>query len=152
MQYFFILGRIPELSIVELLKFALFHEGKSFKVKEASEKFIILETEQKIDLSFWQKQLGGIVKCGEIIKEIKEFKEEEVKEILLRESGPTKVGSKIFFGLSFYFLTKKVSFNEIKNYSLSLKKIFREEGISASFILPKEKPFLSTAAIIKVNY
>jgi len=149
MQYFFILGRIPELSIVELLKFALFHEGKSFKVKEASEKFIILETEQKIDLSFWQKQLGGIVKCGEIIKEIKEFKEEEVKEILLRESGPTKVGSKIFFGLSFYFLTKKVSFDEIKNYSLSLKKIFREEGISASFILPKEKPFLSTAAIIK---
>jgi len=103
----------------------------------------------KIDLSFWQKQLGGIVKCGEIIKEIKEFKEEEVKEILLRESGPTKVGSKIFFGLSFYFLTKKVSFDEIKNYSLSLKKIFREEGISASFILPKEKPFLSTAAIIK---
>jgi len=96
MQYFFILGRIKELSTAELLKFVQFQggpstprvsgpRGQSFEVKEISEKFIILETDKKIDLSFWQKQLGGIVKCGEVIKETQEFLEEEVKEILLNK-------------------------------------------------------------------
>ena len=156
MQYFFILGRIKELSTAELLKFVQFQggpstprvsgpRGQSFEVKEISEKFIILETDKKIDLSFWQKQLGGIVKCGEVIKETQEFLEEEVKEILLNK---IKKG-KIFFGLSFYSLTRKVPFNEIKDYSTSLKKAFKKQGFSASFVLPKEKPFLSTATIIK---
>jgi len=186
MQYFFILGRIPELSTAELLKFALFHEGKSFKaepdtvrylaeprselcsttgVKEVSEKFIILETDKKIDLSFWQKQLGGIVKCGEVIKETQEFLEEEVNPVKSSEGGilsKTKLfnrvkeillnkikNEKIFFGLSLYSLTRKVPFNEIKDYSTSLKKAFKKQGFSASFVLPKEKPFLSTATIIK---
>jgi len=156
MQYFFILGRIKELSTAELLKFVQFQggpstprvsgpRGQSFEVKEISEKFIILETDKKIDLSFWQKQLGGIVKCGEVIKETQEFLEEEVKEILLNK---IKKG-KIFFGLSFYSLTRKVPFNEIKDYSTSLKKGFKKQGLSVSFVLPKEKPFLSTATIIK---
>jgi len=40
MQYFFILGRIPELSTAELLKFALFHEGKSFKAEPDTVRYL----------------------------------------------------------------------------------------------------------------
>lgn len=142
MQSFFILGRIKELSIQELQKFAEIRIGRDFELKIDS-KFAILETDKKIDYQIWQKELGGIIKCGEVLKEVKKISLEEIKKIILDFKK-----EKIFFGLSFY---AEDDFPPIKirEYSVSLKKLFKQENLSASFLLTKDKPYLQTFTLLK---
>lgn len=145
MQYFFILGRIPDLSIAELSKFANLQEEAPLKIRKKSSKFIVIETDKEIDISFWQKQLGGVIKSGKIIGKADKIQEEEIKDILL---GYQKE-KRIFFGLSFYSPDNRFSFREAKNYSLGLKKILKKEKISISFIIEKDRPFLSSGNILR---
>jgi tRNA G10 N-methylase Trm11 len=148
MTYFLILGNNPSLSIAEISA-CLSNNIK--KVKKVSEDFLILETKQEIEAKKLQKEMGGIVKIGEIKKEIfltdflkdknliPDFLEEEI-------NNSSFLKNKIIFGFSFYGFKRKL---ETKETALIIKQRLKNKGISSRWISCSEKA-LSTV-ILKKN-
>ena len=95
MQYFFILGRHPELSKSEIL--AKFHQ-LNIEAKEimSTNDFLIFDVDNEIDESEFMNQLGGTIKIGKIISELKNVNADSLLP-LIPESD-----AKIHLGLSTY--------------------------------------------------
>jgi len=138
--YFFILGRIPELSRFELIKFAQKILFQKFQVFAETREFVILETDEEISLEFWQKQLGGIVKCGEIINLDCIPQGDQMGNFLVDFFSSQKNSQEIVFALSVYQdntfdPSKKINFNFLKRLAMFVKKSLKSQGRRTSFFI-----------------
>lgn len=95
-QYFFILGREPELSVTEIWQVAIFSNIKLAMV-HVDKQFLIVNC-QNLDVNWWQERLGGVIKIGEIVGEW-EIDKDIMSEQIIKNIKPTK---QIFFGFSWH--------------------------------------------------
>ena len=138
MQYFFILGRHPELSKSEIL--AKFHQ-LNIEAKEiiSTNDFQIFDVDNEIDSADFMNQLGGTIKIGKIIAELRNVNVDSLLP-LIPESD-----TKIHFGLSTYGCSLK-----IMNIGKGLKMKLKEKELKARFVSSKENPLSSV--IVKKNH
>ncbi len=133
MEYFFIPGRLKDLSWVELESVCKTVLGSAFSLKEKNDYFL-LKTD--VSLNFVEdvfKRLGGFLKYGTIL-------ENDVDIVSLLD------GEKIVFGISSY--TSKYSFRDLKSLSQGFKETFTGMGKKVRFVLPKEEDFLSASQVL----
>jgi len=150
MKYFFILGRNPTLSSAEIA--ALLESLKADAVfLEISNEAIIIRTAKELDASNLMSRLGGTVKLGQIIDELREATTEDIVENL--KSSAEK---KIYFGFSFYRSDEKISAadfknisQKIKNLSMPVKEMLKEMKIQARWVTSKEANLSSI--VVKKN-
>jgi len=102
-KYIFVLGRNPELSVLELKSY-LEARNIAYDILEATKEILLLQL-PNLDFRKMIKDLGGIVKIGEV--GFKNFYEGDKNKIL--------------YGVSRYDSNLKINFNEI----------FKAEGIKA---------------------
>jgi len=138
MQYFFILGRHPELSKSEIQ--AKFNQSE-IKSKEiiSTNTFQVFDLESEINPSEFIDQLGGTIKIGKVIANLKNINVDALFP-LIPESD-----TKINFGLSTYDCNVK-----IMNIGKDLKRKLKEQGLKARFVSSKENPLSSV--IVKKNH
>ena len=154
MQYFFILGTNPTLSIAELSAVFNLRNAENAKCPSllrrsgyegrvghlASNNVFLLETNKKINAQQLIKKIGGVIKIGKIVAKAnaqnKEKILEETKKLLKPESGKFK------FGISYYGKGKL----NIKPLAMEIKKYLSEKGFSSRWVTSKE-PTLSSVVI-----
>ena len=134
MQYAFILGHNPKLSIAEIS--AIFPNAE---IVEKGKGFLILDNIE-IDCQKTLDKLGGTIKIAEVIGE--EISEQVIADELLKE----KPDGKLKFGLSFYGRGTKPK-SSLK-LGLEVKKILRGEKVSCRLVTSKE-PVLSSVVVTK---
>lgn len=146
MQYFFILGNNPTLSVAEI--FSVFNLEKENEIKSANlipeaKNVLIIKINEKINCSEIIKKLGGIIKIGEIIFEENNNNQkkilEKIKTILNPKDGKFK------FGISYYGREKI----NIKPLAMEIKKYLKEKKISCRWVIGREKTLSSV--IVKQN-
>ncbi len=115
MKYIFILGRDPELSILEIKSYL-----KNCKILHTSDVALILETEKLSENTI--KHLGGTQKIAKVVTKI----------------DPLIISNKIRYGVSNY---TEEDDTKIKK---QLKQIFKEQKVRATIRKSKQRlPFLS---------
>jgi len=151
MQYFFVLGTNPILSIAELS--AVFGLNKTNKNKNAkypmgylvSNNVFVIETDKKINVNQLIKKLGGTIKIGIMNYELKIKNYDNVikktKEIISNKIFNESKG-KFKFGISYYGKSK---FN-IKPLAMEIKKYLHEKQISCRWVTSRE-PTLSSVVV-----
>ena len=132
MRYFFILGRNPQLSLAELHAVL-----GSLDIVEQGSEYIIIETQEPLDVPGLVAGMGGVVKAGEIIKE------GSFIEVL----KSTAHKNKVHFGFSFYSKPKDLI---PKEFALSLKKQLKEQGVSSRWVESKEQ--VLSSVIVQKNH
>jgi len=149
MQYYFILGINPELSIAEI-KAVLERFKYEFTDVDSSDQVYIIKTTQKLNIEQINQQLGGTIKIGQIMGEmtkIDQFTEQFLKLIKV-DSG------KLHFGFSLYSLNSKIKLKKfhqkLRPLAMEIKRILREEqNLNSRWVVSKE-PNLSSV-IVKKN-
>ncbi len=136
-QYFFILGREPELSVTEIWQVANFFNITLEQVK-ISEQYLIVKTEN-LDIEWWQQRLGGTIKIGEIIGQWSLAKEVLTSE-LIKFIEPSK---QTFFGFSCYGPSPRW----LTALGLEIKKGLKGQG-KVRFVVSREK-ILSSVVVQK---
>ena len=138
MEYFFVLGNNPTLSIAELS--AVFSLNKNNKkIIFASDKIIVLRLDQKINAKSLIKKMGGIIKIGVIEKTIDT---KPGAKNILNLISLNKIIGKFKFGIS-YYADQKIN---IKPLALEVKKALKEKGISCRWV-ESRKPVLSSVIV-----
>lgn len=124
-NYFFVFGRDRELSLAELLSYFNVKKVK-FKIEEDFGGVLIISL-PALNCKKMIKELGGVVKIGEIISDF---------------SGLYKGNkNKINYGISIY--------KNGKDVKKELKEHFKGEGLKAILKNPKREGILSPSEIIK---
>jgi tRNA G10 N-methylase Trm11 len=129
MQFVFILGHNPKLSVAEIL--AVLPQAKP-TVETGS--FLILETE-KFDCKKVLDQLGGTIKIGTVLDQ------KINKELIVNQLKELKPTGKLKFGLSYYNCPKD-------NLGMEIKKELKEAGISSRLVTGRDKA-LSSVIVTK---
>ncbi len=127
-EYLFILGRDPELSILELIAH-LQKNNIKFHIKETSKTGAVLSLEGNFNPKLAIKQLGGIVKIGELLENL--------------EGVYQGSKNKIKYAISVY---EKVNIN--KAYD-KIKRYFKEQNLKAFYKKPKRERALMPSEVIK---
>ncbi len=142
MQYFFILGNNPTLSLAELSAVFSF-EARVRAICELSllENVFILKTDQAFKADELIKKLGGTIKIGIIKSMIEQGNNkkilDEIKKIL-----PSYHKGKFQFGISYY---GKKKFNT-KGLAMDIKKFLLKQNISSRWVTSRE-PTLSSVVV-----
>ena len=102
MEYFFIPGRLKDLSFVELESVCKTVLGSAFSVKEKDEYFLLKTKVEESYVSEVFKRLGGFLKYGVLLEN--DF---DIYSLADKE--------KVTFGISSY--TSKYSFRDLKDLS-----------------------------------
>ncbi len=126
MEFLFVLGKNPELSLAELISYFKTREIK-FEILDFKNNFALVDTKKVPEI----KELGGTIKIAKLIQtlnKIEDIKEIEISKIFNLEK------KKIIFGVSFYN-SKNPKIR--KNVSKILKEKLSKKGIKSRFI-PKE--------------
>jgi len=150
MQYFFVLGHNPTLSVTEIIS-VLSSWNLKFHIHKLSEEFLILEIKKEIDFKGLQEKLGGTIKIGKVISQINANLNinntkliHKIFDSLLKIS---KKSRKVFFGFSLYSSVDKFGvenlWSKIKNLALTIKKELKEKNISSRWVTSKEKKLSS---------
>ncbi|MBI5254326.1 methyltransferase domain-containing protein [Candidatus Falkowbacteria bacterium] len=142
MQYFFILGRQPELSIAELE--AIFKRDKiTNKRLCATNEFAVFELKQKINPQELLQRLGGTIKIGEIVARLHRVSAGQATNLSATiKSLLPQTDKKIIFGINDY--TGK---NKPINLSKQIKKEIEQP---ARFVYPQQgEKYLSSVAAEK---
>jgi len=153
MQYFFVLGKNPTLSIAEI--FSLFGRDKiKFKIIGLSVDVLLIktETEKELEINYLMKQLGGLIKLG--VSEAKEYaKISELNANELINFFLGKVEGKTLFGISLYKLDSKINLfeinQEIRKLGLEIKKKLKEKGRPSRFVVERRTLALSSVGVGK---
>lgn len=135
MKYFFVLGTNTALSVAELT--AVLGLAKAELV---APDFLLWETDTEINAVNLISHLGGVIKIGHILAEVK--KETEILDKVITLAGGKQKNSatgKFNFGFSDY--GQKI-FNK-KDLGLKLKKYFSDRKISSRFVVSQEKTLSS---------
>ncbi|MDD5071289.1 MAG: methyltransferase domain-containing protein [Patescibacteria group bacterium] len=135
MQYFFILGNNPTLSLTELS--AVFGFDKIQGYLAAPEVFI-LETGQEINPAELIKKLGGTIKIGLITDKANPDNQAIISQACDLAGKQEKAG-KFKFGLSYYG-GKKLN---LKPIGMEIKKYLKEKAVSCRWVVSKEKTLSS---------
>lgn len=133
-QYFFILGKNPGLSILEITS------QINGKIINLSDSFLILQLPEKIDHNFWQEKLGGTIKIGLILGEQDGFKPSLAAKLLENFRRP-------HFGFSFYGSNNSLA-NQDKEWAMEIKNQLKQKNVSSRWVVAKEKS-LSSVVIMK---
>lgn len=129
MDYFFILGNHPLLSIAELL--AVFPQSSDFRL--CGDEALILHLPKEIEVSEFLKTVGGTIKAGKIITNLNKISEAtdigvETLSDYLPKSG------KFSFGVSAYGKSGPVP----RIVGMTIKNKFREQGVSCRWVTSRE--------------
>jgi tRNA G10 N-methylase Trm11 len=137
MQYFFISGRLSDLSYAELDVAAKTHLKSEYTITKYKDMYFILNTESNfVDLMF--TKLGGFLAYGELIEDLDSFLEKYASE------------DRVVFGINAYEkVNNKWSDREIKDLAKKIKKYFRENKQSVRYVLPKKGNQLNSAQTIQ---
>ncbi|PKL72182.1 hypothetical protein CVV26_02630 [Candidatus Kuenenbacteria bacterium HGW-Kuenenbacteria-1] len=139
MQYCFILGHNPTLSIIEILNvFLLFKID--VQIISFSEEVLLLNVANLFPLDNFFSRLGGTIKIGEIKKDYENFDKIDINEIL--ELLNIQKNKKVYFGLSLYNLGTAIPFNikaDIKMLAIKIKRKLQEQGLKARWVISQEK-------------
>ncbi len=137
MSYFFVLGTNPALSVAEL---ASVLDLKNIHL--LSPDFLIADSNQEIAPENLIKCLGGTIKIGRIVSEVKaggSYDLEQRVERLAAEKQAISVGGKFNFGFSDY----GPQLFDKKDLGLKLKQYFAQRKISSRFVISREKTLSS---------
>ncbi|MBT4723196.1 methyltransferase domain-containing protein [Candidatus Falkowbacteria bacterium] len=132
MKYFFTLGIHPELSISEI-KAKLEQKNILYSIITRHDSFFVIETETEIDLIDILNQLGGTIKIGEVVEEVKMINQSD-----LLHHVKVKDDKKNSFGISGYNCE-----NDFKRVGLGIKKELKNKGFSMRYVDSKENPLSS---------
>jgi len=136
MQYFFILGREPALSLAEI-KTVLAKNNVNSEEIAKGDNFLILDLDQEIDAKKYINVLAGTIKIGKIILQVEKLNEENFLELIPNTSN------RVVFGISTY------NFNtDLYKLGKNLKNLIKEHGKPDRFAVSKENP-LSSVAVAK---
>lgn len=133
MQYFFILGRNPELSLAEL--HAVLPE--KYTLHNFSGEVAIVEC-AKLEVTTLMTRLGGTIKIGEIISHTAYPLSPTPLLKILQNVDRIK---KLFFGISTYALdthTHLPSVREIRELGIAVKRGLQEQGYKVRLVTSKE--------------
>ncbi len=136
MKYFLILGTNPSLSLAEI-NFYFKKKNISFELEIHSKELVFLNTDNDINHNNVIKELGGVIKIGEIVLETKKIALNSFIDVL----GPDleRIDYKFKFGFSFYgYDTLPLS-----SIAMNLKKALKEKNISSRWVTSKEKSLSS---------
>lgn len=133
-QYFFILGKNPGLSTIEIIS------QINGEIINLSDSFLILQLPEKIDHNFWQEKLGGTIKIGLIIGGKDDFKPTLATKLLENFRRP-------HFGFSFYGSANYLS-DQIKEWAMEIKNQLKQKNVSSRWVVAKEKS-LSSVVVMK---
>lgn len=154
-QYFFILGKTPQLSKAEI--YALFtKKGIDFTVLAYGIQYFIIQTNRELDITSFFRVLGGSIKAGQIILDIPlkgKSHFESIREIVtptwLNKEVLSLAGQRINFGFSVYGSKKNNPFRLIRSLTklgVSLKKEIRPLGKPVRFVNSRD-PDLSAVVV-----
>lgn len=129
MQYVFILGHNPKLSVAEIM--AVLPQAK---IVAETGSFFIVENEE-LDCQKLLNQLGGTIKIGTIIGN------QISKKITVEKLKQIRTESKLNFGVS-YYETKP------NNFGMEIKKDLKDAGISCRLVTSRDKA-LSSVVVTK---
>lgn len=132
-QYFFILGRNPELSLAEL--HAVLPSG--WKPLACSKEVLVAECEE-FNVEQLMRRLGGTIKIGEIISR---NTQPETHNIILELLGEATKNKKLFLGLSAYALDDKArlpSMREVRGIGMNIKRELQAQGHKVRLVTSKE--------------
>lgn len=136
MQYFFILGNNPTLSIAEIS--AVFNLKKGNESYLAAQNAFILKTNQDINPTELIKKLGGTIKIGKIHNQI-QFNNQAIIDRVKILMDKQKKSGKFKFGISYY--GGKII--NLKPVGMAIKKYLKEKNISCRWVTSKEKTLSS---------
>jgi len=137
MRYFFILGTNPALSVAELAAVTALDNWQLL-----ADDFLVADSEREINPDNLIKRLGGMIKIGRIVSEIKKENGQELRDKVIETAQIKQAqgdAGKFNFGFSGY---GKHDFNK-KDLGIKLKNCFREKGISSRFVISREKTLSS---------
>ncbi len=149
MQYYFILGKNPELSKAEIESVLQFFDYK-FTIIEFKKNILILEIQANLDFEVINQRLGGTVKIGQIIDQVDDLSKIADKFCQLIECR----AGKLHFGFSLYALSDKINLqkkkSQIKLIAMEIKRKMREEKhLNSRWVVGKELELSSV--IVKKN-
>jgi len=159
MKYFFILGRNPDLSILELCAL-LRSEGYTLSQGLAAPTSFIADISPSPSLQSLMTRLGGTIKIGTLIQEKPIRLEEPSLVSLLQNFLDTLFSQKndrITFGFSAYTISQnkkkeKALASFLFRLGLSLKKLLKEKGYACRFVpCANAQAFLSSVSVQKNN-
>lgn len=156
-KYFFVLGRNPTLSIAEII--SIFKKlTTDYSFLNISNEITVVIVKSLLDMSSVIKTLGGTVKIGEIISEIKfDEKEEEFEEIFsgenLIENFLPKQEGKLHIGISIYNYGGNPQYvaqltGQLKALNILVKENLRKKGLKVGFVRVKDQ-YLSSVSVAK---
>jgi len=123
-----ILGREKKLCLAEA-------EAVFGNIKIISEEAVMVDSDHQIDIN----NLGGAIKCAEVITENSKSIESDITSYILKENK----GGKINFGISFYGTGKTY-----KGSGIKIKKYLKSKGLSVRYVQPKSGDNLNAASVI----
>lgn len=134
MEYFFILGSNPALSLAEINSVL-----KPDNIRLLSESFLLVKSQVKLNISELMLRLGGSIKVGLIKGEnVKEHQLFNFAYKLIEDKRSQSEGGKFNFGISDY----SGNLNSAK-LGIRLKKELSGRKISARFVTSKEQTLSS---------
>lgn len=130
MQYFFVLGNNPTLSLAEIC--SIFPVSTDSKILRND--IFLLDYNNKVDASALIRKMGGTIKIGEIqdVKIKKGDKKTIVTEVI-KLLNPTE--GKYKYGISYYG-DKKF---DTKILAMEIKNFLRDKGVSCRWVTSREK-------------
>lgn len=166
MKYAFILGRIPTLSIAEILSvFAC--ENIDYKILALGGDILAVETKKTVgDAQSFLDKLGGTIKIIEVFGEVGKasdlksvFSAEELGKRQLNAGAGEKAdaASKLYWGISVYFICgaefhrkQKIS-RMIQSYFFGVKEALREKLLKCRIVTPPPGKLALDAFAISKN-
>lgn len=140
MYYFFVLGNNPAMSVAEIL--SIF---KSAEVLFLNEEILVLDLEQEINATEAIAKMGGTIKIGRILSELKSSDTKVVIKELKKLVDIKDHQGKFKFGFSFY---GRGQINT-RVLGMELKKHLKENGISARWVVSRDKNLSSV--VVETN-
>lgn len=155
MNYFFILGRIPSLSILEIS--AVLKRESSAKILKTDAEAAIISGPKDLRVDNLVHTLGGVIKGGRLLFQIeKNFDAAAAviaRNLTMRAARTTK---RITFGLSAYSVSQKPLKGNVpvllQRTGITLKKELKNSGVSARFVAPKRGEEALSSVVVEKNH
>lgn len=154
MRYFFILGRIPELSAKEIFS-CLEREQISYSNVQILSDALLLTASREIPLHSFVDRLGGCVKAGRVVETLPFLRSaarlaSELVPIIRRHKRVPRLS----FGISVSTLPqdKKITKGRalpLRDLGMEIKRALKEEGCVARWIPVQEDTSLSSVSVDK---
>lgn len=154
-SYFFVLGRYPQLSILEITS-VLTKEHEPFTIMYQTDEVMVITTQHELDIQKLNKILGGTVKIGVVLKSFTLTQTfDEIQSYLTSDALFTDIlqikNEKVGFGISYYSDKSDKAYQLFVPQMLRvLKEHLKVQGFKPHFPRQTTKS-LSSASVEKNN-